>query len=129
VRRKGVLALLAAALLTALVLVPAWAGGWAVITLDSLPGEVSAGQPLAIGFTVRQHGRTLLFGLDPAPSVEARLSTTGEVVRAEASDSESAGHYTATLLLPKAGTWAWASEASVTLSNPCLPCGSFRPSP
>jgi cytochrome c2 len=109
------------ALLTALVLVPAWAGGWAVITLDSLPGDVSAGQPFAIGFTVRQHGRTLLSDLDPAPSVEARLSTTGEIVRVEASDSGSAGHYTATLLLPTAGNWTWGIRGFGDLLQPMPP--------
>ena len=42
--------------------VPALAGGWAVITLDELPGQVEANQPLEIGFMVRQHGVTPLSG-------------------------------------------------------------------
>jgi cytochrome c2 len=112
---------LVTALLTALVLVPAWAGGWAVITLDSLPGDVAAAQPFAVGFTVRQHGRTPLSGLDPAPSLEARLSTTGETVRAVASDSGSAGHYTATLLLPTAGLWTWGIRGFGDMLQPMPP--------
>jgi hypothetical protein len=37
---------------------PALAGGWAVVTLDSLPREVRAGQSFQLGFVVRQHGIT-----------------------------------------------------------------------
>ena len=41
------------ALLVALIFVfRAFAGGWAVITLDELPLNVIAGEPVAIGFTV-----------------------------------------------------------------------------
>ncbi|MBL8103614.1 MAG: hypothetical protein JNM02_13855, partial [Anaerolineales bacterium] len=36
--------------------IPAFAGGWAVITLDEFPSEVHASQPLEIGFMIRQHG-------------------------------------------------------------------------
>ena len=44
---------------------PVFAGGWAVITLDELPMNVVAGESLGIGFTVRQHGRNSIPGLDP----------------------------------------------------------------
>src|SRR6185295_2134730 len=35
---------------------PVFAGGWSVVTLDTLPREVRAGQTLHLGFMVRQHG-------------------------------------------------------------------------
>ncbi len=57
------------------------AGGWAVVTIDELPARIDAGRPLALAFTVRQHGRTLLSGLKP--SIEA----------------------TATIVVPQAGDW------------------------
>ena len=36
---------------------PAAAGGWAVTTLDPIPA-LEAGKPVAVGFTIRQHGVT-----------------------------------------------------------------------
>ena len=44
---------IAIAVMLALVLaIPVLAGGWAVITLDELPTNVAAGEPVKIGFTV-----------------------------------------------------------------------------
>jgi len=54
----------------------AHAGGWAVITLDDLPDHAVAGKPIKLVFVVRQHGRTLLTGLQPR--VRA-ISATGLV--------------------------------------------------
>lgn len=97
------------ALLLALVFVlPALAGGWAVITLDELPANVVAGTPLTIGFTVRQHGRTPMNGLDA--TVTATLLTDKRfAVNAELDDKP--GHYTATLTFPKEGEWSWSIQA------------------
>lgn len=100
---------LGSALLLALVFaIPAFAGGWAVITLDELPTDVSAGEPLTIGFTVLQHGRTPMNGLDP--TVTARLLKDEKfVVHAEPDGKP--GHYTATLTFPKEGDWNWSIQA------------------
>jgi hypothetical protein len=97
------------ALLLALVFAfPAFAGGWAVITLDELPADVIAGEPLTIGFTVRQHGVTLMDGL--YPTVTSTLSKEEHlVVQAEADGKP--GHYTATLTFPKEGNWEWSIQA------------------
>lgn len=92
---------------------PAFAGGWAVITLDELPDNVVAGEPLTIGFVVRQHGITPMSGLDP--TISASLQSEQFVVRAE-SDGEP-GHYTATLTFPKAGDWNWTIQA-FTMEQP-----------
>ena len=41
------------------------AGGWAVVTVDTLPESVVAATPVRLSFTVRQHGQTLVDGLQP----------------------------------------------------------------
>jgi hypothetical protein len=87
--------------------VPVVAGGWAVITLDELPLGAVAGQPLTVGFTVRQHGRTLMTGL--APKVIAILDE--EKLTFFAEEDKDPGHYTATMTLPKEGDWRWSIEA------------------
>src|SRR5438094_9355298 len=76
-------------------------GGWAVITVEQLPDYVTAGRPVTLSFTVRQHGVTRLSDLKP--SIEARsgdLTTT-----ATASPGRETGQYASTLSLPRAGEW------------------------
>lgn len=80
------------------------AGGWVVVTLDSLP-EVIGGQEVIIGFMVRQHGHTPPAG--QKAQVELIHQGSGEKLVVPAKDSGPTGHYTASLLLPKAGTWEW----------------------
>src|SRR5436853_277589 len=73
-------------------------GGWAVITVEQLPDYVTAGRPVTLSFTVRQHGVTRLSGLKP--SIEARsgdLTTT-----ATASPGRETGQYASTLGRPRA---------------------------
>ena len=95
-------------LLALLFAFPVSAGGWAVITLDELPTDVVAGEPLTIGFTVRQHGIRPMNGLDP--TVTARLPKGEQfVVAAEADDKP--GHYTAKLSFPEEGKWEWSIQA------------------
>ena len=106
---RGFIPVLIALLATLFIVTPVLAGGWAVITLDSLPGGVTAGQPLTIGFTVRQHGITPLGGLDP----EIRLtnSASGESFTVYAVEQGENGHYSATITLPDSGSWRWSVEA------------------
>jgi cytochrome c2 len=85
------------------------AGGWAVITLDELPGPVRAGQPFAVGFIVRQHGHTPMGSLDPI--ITAQLTNSGKPLVVHAKPQGNMGHYVATLVLPKAGTWNWSIQA------------------
>ena len=91
--------------------VPGFAGGWAVVTLDSLPEGVVPDVEFPIGFTVRQHGVTPLSNLDPAPQVTARNAQTGEVVRSTATDDGPRGHYVAQLTFPSSGEWGWGIQA------------------
>jgi hypothetical protein len=103
-KRRLSLAWSLALIASTLALSSAWAGGWAVVTLDSIPDGIRAGVPMQIGFMVRQHGATPVAGLTPV--VEAR-STEGGAIRVEADDSGPAGHYTARLTLPSPGRWTW----------------------
>ena len=95
--------------------IPALAGGWAVITLDELPGQVAANQPLEIGFMVRQHGVTPLGG--ESPVIRAHLANSTESVIVEASEEGEVGHYVATLTLPQTGEWQWFIQA-FTVNQP-----------
>ena len=95
---------------------PVLAGGWAVITLDELPGKIAAGGPLEIGFTVRQHGVTPMDGLTPTVTA----SRSGATVSGQATARGETGHYVATLTLPEAGEWEWSIQA-FTVNQPMPP--------
>lgn len=95
-------------MISLLIAVPAFAGGWAVITLDELPTEVVAGEPLTVGFMVLQHGKTPMTNLDP--TVTARLSASEKLV-VYAEPQGKPGHYVATLTFPKEGDWEWSIQA------------------
>lgn len=87
------------------------AGGWAVITLDELPDEVIAGQPLTIGFMVRQHGRTPI-EIAEIP-IEVRHSETGETLTFTATPDGETGHYRAELSFPQPGRWVWEIQSGL----------------
>jgi hypothetical protein len=111
------LALSLALFLALLAVFPAFAGGWAVITLDELPIGVSAGEPLTVGFTVLQHGKTPM--TDLAPTITARSGDERIAVLAEAEGKP--GHYAATLTFPKEGKWEWSIQAfSMDQAMPAL---------
>jgi len=112
---------LTVALLAVGAAVPAFAGGWAVVTLDSLPQGVAPGAAFMIGFTVRQHGVTPLSNLDPAPQVTAKNAQTGEVVRSTATDDGPRGHYAARLTFPSSGEWNWGIQAFGGQQQPMPP--------
>jgi cytochrome c2 len=112
------IALVLAFLLALAVTVPALAGGWAVITLDTLPGDVEANQPIEIGFMVRQHGVTPMTDLEPM--ITAFLEGSKESVTVIATEEGEVGHYVATLILPKSGEWQWGISA-FTVNQPMPP--------
>jgi hypothetical protein len=114
---------------------PALAGGWAVVTLDSLPRDVRAGQSFQLGFVVRQHGVTPtnqdLNGAPLKPVLTARkqgaaTSSRGtlvmiaarasvqakgeETIRVEARQEGAVGHYIADVTFPSDGVWQWQIE-------------------
>lgn len=106
------LLLIAAAIVMAAL--PVMAGGWAVITFDSLPGEVKAGESVHLAFTVRQHGDKPVHTLDfmdnapVEPFLVAHNEQTGETIRATALPAEEVGRFTLDLVFPSEGTWQWA---------------------
>lgn len=90
---------------------PARAGGWAVVTLDALPREVYAAQPLSLGFMVRQHGRTPISNVAPlvlATRVDlAGPAADAAALRVAARQQGQEGHFVVDLVFPSAGVWAW----------------------
>ncbi len=105
------------------VVIPVLAGGWAVITLDELPTDVVAGEPLTVGFTVLQHGKTPMTDLDP--TVTARSGDEKIAVFAEAEGKP--GHYVATLTFPEEGNWEWSIQAfSMDQAMPALAVSAAR---
>lgn len=105
---------------------PLFAGGWAVVTLDALPTRVVAGEPLSMGFVVRQHGRTPM--KDITPFIVARHVESGESVTAKALPEGDVGHYVATLTLPSGGVWQWViNDGFVTADAFGLPEGQPMP--
>ena len=97
-----------ALLLALAAVIPVFAGGWAVITLDALPTNLVAGEPFTVGFVVRQHGKTLMTGLDP--TITATLYKEEQFV-VHAEPEGTSGHYTAALTFPKEGEWRWSIQA------------------
>jgi hypothetical protein len=83
------------------------AGGWAVITVVRTPDSAAVGQPVTVTYAVRQHGQTLLNGLQGR--IVARFGDL--VVHGEAAALAEGGHYAATLTLPRAGTWTLDIES------------------
>jgi hypothetical protein len=87
------------------------AGGWAVVTLDELPGEIHAGQPTTIGFKVLQHGvrpvHDLGQDLPIEPVLAAHNPATGERVEGVARPAEEIGHFVVEIVFPSDGEWEW----------------------
>jgi hypothetical protein len=107
-------------LLSAVLAVPAGHavfGGWAVVTVENPPERLTVGIPYTLEYSVRQHGKELLPGLDGR--VEARAG--GQVVRADARPL-SVGKYSAVLTVPGAGSWTITVNSgfgkSVTVMKP-----------
>jgi cytochrome c2 len=100
--RRLALRFLIPALLPFLIMTAAFAGGWAIVTVNDLPEYAVSRKPVILTFTVRQHGITRLGGLKP--SVRATASGHPDATAA-ASPTGKSGEYTATLTFPEAGAW------------------------
>lgn len=88
----------------------ALAGGWAVVTLDSLPTDVRAGQTLSLGFMVRQHGVTPIDTLGAEtliPNLYATNADTGESFHVDGRKEGPLGHFVVDVTFPSDGTWTW----------------------
>jgi len=116
-------------LLSAVVAVPAGHavfGGWAVVTVENPPERLTVGVPYTLEYSVRQHGKELLSGLDGR--IEARAG--GQVVRADARPL-SAGKYSAVLTVPGAGSWTITVNSgfgkSMTVMKPIAAAAAGAP--
>lgn len=81
----------------------ALAGGWAQVTVPTLPTDPPAGEETTIELNVLQHGVTAVSW--PRITVIATNEATDEVTAAQAKASGPEGHYTAKLTFPGEGEW------------------------
>jgi hypothetical protein len=94
---------------------PARAGGWAVITLDTIPQSVRAGQAFQVGFMIRQHGQTPVNqdweGRTLSPTLQAKRQGTTQTVTFVARQAGAVGHFVVDITLPSEGIWEWSIAA------------------
>lgn len=88
---------------------PALAGGWVVITVEELPVEIKAGEPVELNFMIRQHGETPTHAAKPF--LEAYDTASGTRIRVEAEKLLEIGRYTARITFPVSGQWTWSINA------------------
>jgi hypothetical protein len=108
----------------------AYAGGWAIITVNHLPEYAVAGETLALTFSVRQHGKTLLSDLHP------RIQATapgGRTTKVAATRTTAPGEYSARPTFPEPGEWTITIVSGFNTSTTTLPVlkvvGSGSPPP
>lgn len=81
------------------------AGGWAVSTLDEIPVP-TAGGPIDVGFTIRQHGIT---PVDMSENVGITITLTGGTAQYfPAVGDGTVGHYVARVEFPSEGQYQWS---------------------
>jgi hypothetical protein len=81
------------------------AGGWAVTTLDPMAAAPAPGEPVDVGFTIRQHGVT------PVAVDGVRIMVTdasGGTEAFAARPEGTTGHYVAAVTFPVAGAYRWS---------------------
>jgi hypothetical protein len=105
---------LAPLLLALLLPATALAGGWAIVTLDSTPGEVRPGEPWNVEVKVLQHGRTPLSGVHPAVIVTGPKGERRFAARATGEP----GVYAAEVVFPEAGEYAYRVDDGFTNAMP-----------
>src|SRR5690606_16831983 len=89
---------------------PALAGGWVVITLQELPPEIRAGEPVSLEFVVRQHGVSPVDGVNLV--VRAEHGAGGNALEWVAKPGAQTGHYLVEAVFPDAGDWTWQVTAA-----------------
>lgn len=104
-KRLTVVGMLTAGLLI-LAAPAAIAGGWAITSMDELPGEFRAGETYQLGYTILQHGKTPVDGAET--EITVRNSTTGETLRFMGQADGKPGHYVAEVTFPSGGSWTWS---------------------
>jgi hypothetical protein len=102
--RKTWLLIALAAAITGLPLA-ASAGGWAITTFDELPAGFEAGSTYHLTYTVLQHGKTPLEGLDTG--VVLRNTDNGAEIRFDGAPTGLPGQYQVEITTPDGGSWEW----------------------
>ncbi len=97
---------------------PVLAGGWVLITLDSLPEGVRANETVEINFMVRLNGQTPTHNVSPI--LVATNKDTGEQIRVEAERTRKTGHFIVTVDFPSTGVWEWSISAEPYAQNATL---------
>ncbi len=107
-----------------MVAVTAYAGGWATVTVTSMPEYLIVGQPAELRLLVRQHGVSPLDGL----TVAVRATAPGRIeARAIARSVAGAkGEYTALLTVPSAGDWTIRIDTDWPTTPPLLAVTAIR---
>ena len=105
-------------LLASLALVSFAAGGWATITADPLPEQISVGAKVPLNFLIKQHGVTPLAGLKPTVLINQGSDAP---TKFSASPGKAKGWYTATLSFAKPGDWHITIESGFGKSKTTLP--------
>jgi hypothetical protein len=105
VKRLTAIGMLTAGLLI-LAAPAAIAGGWAITSMDELPGEFRAGENYQLGYTILQHGKTPVEGAET--EITARNPATGETLRFVGRADGKPGHYVAEVTFPEGGVWTWS---------------------
>lgn len=125
---RSLLVMLPLALAAMFVLVvPALAGGWVVISLDRLPEGIVAGETTTVGMTARQHGQTA-WEVDSLKLLAEHVET-GQQVSFTALPEGEPGHYIAELVFPVAGNWEWTVSAGMFPEAQPMPALSVSADP
>jgi len=104
-------------------------GGWAVVTVESVPDYLVVGKATTLSFMVRQHAITVL--PDLSPTVTATLGARQVVARTV----RVSGGYRADFTVPEAGDWqiqiasGFGRSGSTLLPIRAIDAGSPPPAP
>lgn len=78
----------------------ALSGGWAVVSLDTVPDHLIAGAPTTLTYTVRQHGQ------NPIDDLRGQIvARSGKETVKVATTARGKGRYAASLTVPREGDW------------------------
>jgi len=104
--------------------VTAYAGGWATVTVKTMPEYLIAGKPAELRLLVRQHGVSPIDGL----TVAVRATAPGgiEANAFAKSVAGAKGEYRALLTVPSAGEWTIRIETDWPATPPLLPVTATR---
>ncbi len=104
---------------------PALAGNWVVITLQELPPEIRAGEPVSLEFVVRQHGVSPIDGVNLV--VRAEHGAGGDALEWVGEPGGQTGHYLVEAVFPEAGDWTWQVTAAPFPQVTTLPALRVQP--